>query len=174
MTWPVKKQPGKGGSPSRKREHATLSANEAINTLFSHLGGKDQARLVQLWRHWPMVMGDMLAPLGFPLGHKEKTLLVGAEDAMALQELAMQSEEILERVNAFMSEAFFTKVNVSLMQNKPDLARPRPPAQQPGKPAPLPPPPKLGAKLAHMDPDSPVTRCYQAWMNRAEQKEKKD
>lgn len=154
----------KARGPSRSRENARLSAAGAIGLLFEHLGGADQSRLVQLWRHWEMVMGRDLAALARPLGHKESTLLVGAEDAMALQELSMQVPEILERVNAFMDQDFFRKVRVMLMQDHPDLARPREKREYVAPP--LPPGPSIGAHLGRMNPDSPVTRCYQAWAGR--------
>ncbi|MDL2207517.1 DUF721 domain-containing protein, partial [Desulfovibrio sp. OttesenSCG-928-M16] len=87
MTDKAEKKPGRGQAPWRKRAYATHSVHEAVTKLFISLGGADQARLVELWRHWEMVMGEMLAPLGRPLGHKDATLFIGAEDAMAMQEL---------------------------------------------------------------------------------------
>lgn len=89
-----------------------------------------------------MVLGDELASLARPLGlaWEEKPrsggwrtaaatpsgeagpysdsgnlLLLGAEDGMAMQELQLQAEEILERVNAFMEKPFFARVKVSLI-----------------------------------------------------------
>lgn len=159
-----KKSRPKAAGPSRSRENARLSAAKAIDLLFEHLGGADQGRLVQLWRHWEMVMGPDLSCLGRPLGHKANTLIVGAQDAMAMQELSMQATEILERANAFMDQDFFHKVRVTLMQERPDLARPREEPEY--RAAPLPPGPSLGAHLGRMDPDSPVTRCYQAFAGR--------
>ena len=110
-------------------------------------------------------MGDDLAALAFPLGHKDDILLIGAEDTMAMQELFLQSPEILERANAFMDSEFFLHVKVSLMQGQRDLSRQRP--RRPHSPlAPVPPPKpaRLGALLGKLNPDSPVTRCYQAYL----------
>lgn len=155
----------KKAGPSPVRENARLSAATAIDLLFEQLGGPDQARLVQLWRHWEMVMGENLSALGRPLGRKDRTLLVGAQDAMALQELSLQGPEMLERANAFMDKPFFTRVKVSLMQERPDLARKREqPEYRPEAPAPA---PVLGAHLGRMKPDSPVARCYEAWARQA-------
>ena len=61
-------------------------------------------------RNWP------LWPL--PLGHHKDILLIGAEDAMLMQELHLMSGEILERVNAFMESPFFKSIKVSLVLNK--------------------------------------------------------
>ncbi|MDR0339787.1 MAG: DUF721 domain-containing protein [Desulfovibrio sp.] len=160
----AKAPPVKG--PSRKREYAVRSTAEAVNSLFLHMGGKDQTRLVQLWRHWDMVLGEALAPLGRPLGHKDRALHIGADDNMAMQELSMQSAEILERANAFMGEAFFERVKVLLVQGRPDLARERENIAQPGQAgswAARPAPP-LGGLCGRLNPDSPVTRCYEAFV----------
>ena len=80
-------------------------------------------------------------------------------------ELFLQSPEILERANAFMDSEFFRHVKVSLMQGQPDLSRGRP--RRPHSPlAPAPPsrPARLGALLDKLNPDSPITRCYQAYL----------
>lgn len=165
-------QPKKSSAaPSPKREWRVRSTGEALLKLFEHMGGRHQPRLVQLWRHWDMVLGEYLASLGRPLGHKEGTLLIGAEDTMAMQELSMQSVEILERVNAFMAEGFFEKIKVELMQQRQDLARPKaaaPTSAWADTPhtEPLYPAAPIGAHLGSMKPDSPVARCYEAWVKR--------
>ncbi len=73
-----------------------------------------EARLARLWSNWGMVMGGELALSARPLGRRGRILLVGGEDALVLQELSLQRDEMLERANAFMDEAFFTDVHVSL------------------------------------------------------------
>lgn len=77
--------------------------------------------LVELWRHWAMVMGEELAGLAFPLGQKDEVLLIGAEDNLALQELSFFSAEILCRVNAFLEEPVFASVQLSLLQGRATL-----------------------------------------------------
>lgn len=116
--------------------------------------------LDQLWKNWEMVMGPDLAPLAHPLGHRDGLLLVGAEDHLLLQELTYAVPEILERVNAFMDENFFHKVELRLLSEKTPLNRARPAA------APLPPPPPRPARLGELrlDPESPVGRCYAAYL----------
>lgn len=79
---------------------------------------------------------------------------------MSMQELSLQSGEILERVNAFMEEAFFSEVRVSLALGKNPLdsvmAVPAPrvrPMLECGQ-APS------GMYLESMDRQSVVARCY--------------
>ncbi len=121
-------------------------------------------RLSYLWRNWDMVMGEELRLLAIPLGHRKDTLIVGAEDNMAQQELVYYTYEMLERVNAFLDEPFFTKVQVDLLLGKNALDELALPVIERHIP-PLPPRPKhLGALMGRLDPDSPVTRCYEKYV----------
>lgn len=116
--------------------------------------------LTQLWNNWSMVMGAALAPVAHPLGHREGILLVGAEDHFLMQELSYCVPEILERVNAFMDEPFFQKVELHLLGDRIPLDEIRPTTLLP-----LPPPerPKALGEL-QLDPDSPIGRCYAAYI----------
>jgi hypothetical protein len=130
-----------------------------VDSFLAQLGGKERRHLCALWNNWDLVLVP-LAPLALPLGQEKGALLLGAEDSMALQELVLQGPEILERVNAFMDGPFFLKVRVILAQGRRPLNR-RPP------PRPLPPPsaarpPRLGG--LSLPPDSPVGRCYAAYV----------
>ena len=148
-----------------RREKRLQAAGEAVSSFLDQYGGKERRHLTALWRDWPTVMGDGIAALAFPLGHKDHTLLIGADDSMAMQELSLQSVEILERANAFMDSDFFNQVKVVLMQGQQDLARPRPRRPDtPLRPVPPPKPPRLGSLLGRLDPQSPVTRCYEAYV----------
>jgi hypothetical protein len=154
----------RGKTPSWPRERRLLALGEAAGVFLDSRGGRRRRHLAALWQNWHAVLGGSLAELAFPLGHKDDILLVGAEDSMAMQELSLQSPEILERVNAFMDEGFFRRMQVSLMHGRPALAsQVRSPAAPP--PPVLPPkPPGLGALLGKLDPASPVTRCYEAYV----------
>lgn len=129
-----------------------------------------QSKLWQLWQHWEMVMGPDLAELALPLGHHKDVLLVAACDNMVMQELQMQSDEILERVNAFM-DGRFKSVRLSLPMDRNVLKIGQAwdmdgfgnhehdgsdvvedPAGEQTRPS--------GIYLPEMDPDSPVARCY--------------
>lgn len=150
-----------------KREKRACPAADALFALFDRLGGRERAALNRLWTDWETVMGPGIASLSHPLGHNDDVLLVGADDAMAMQELSLLSQEILERANEHMGEAFFARVTVRLMQGRPDLARPRR-APAPPRPRPLYTPRRVGRHLGSFDPDSPVTRCYEAHVKAGE------
>ena len=125
--------------------------------------------LLELWRHWDTVLGPNLAGLALPLGHREATLLVAAEDHLIMQELSFLTPEILERVNAFLEEDRFQAVQLSLLgKRRPLNAAPR--RVRPLRkvaPHPFAPDPKrLGALWDSMDPETPLGRCYRAYVRR--------
>ena len=144
-----------------EREKRLVASSEALFAVFAKWGGEDQARLTALWKSWEDAVGEDVASLGSPVGHKDAVLSIGAEDTMALQELSLRSGEILESVNAFMEKEFFTKVSVVLLQGRAELNRMQPtgPPPEPVQEAEL---PRLGGIADKLDPDSPVTRCYLA------------
>lgn len=147
------------GSGGGQPDVAPRGVGEFLPAVLAGLGGDAaRLRLVQLWRHWEMVLGPELAPLARPLGHHGESLLIGAEDAMLMQELHLQSGEILERVNAFMEGPFFSCVKVSLCFRRTELDSILPAAVPP--PLPVERPRLTGDALPGMRPDSPVARCY--------------
>ena len=145
-----------------RRERQLFDAGAAANFFLDAHGGKERRHLTALWQNWRTVMGEAIADLAFPLGHKDATLLIGADDNMSMQELSLQSVEILERANAFMDSDFFRQVKVALMQGQRDLSRKR--AQAPYVPFRVPKPPRLGGLAGKLDPQSPVTRSYEAYV----------
>lgn len=127
--------------------------------------GQDPRRehLEQLWKNWGMVMGEEIAALARPLGHREGRLLVGGEDNLVLQELSYYAPEILERANAFMDEEFFGKIELYLLEGRTPLD------ERVCRVLPVPRhelvrPDHLGTLLGRLDPASPVGRCYQAYL----------
>ena len=132
-----------------------------LEKVFISLGASpEQAKLSRLWRSWDAVLGPDLAPLARPLGHHDDKLLIGAEDAVLLQELYYMGPEIVRRANDFLQEDFFTAVKVSLMLDHQDLDAPSPVLERSaGRPQEEIPAPS-GASLGLMDPESAVARCY--------------
>ncbi len=137
---------------------------DMLDRMLQRKGAGTGFRLAQLWRNWDMVMGDELRHLAIPIGHRKSTLIIGAEDNMAQQELTYFTYEIIERVNAFLDEPFFDKVQVDLLLGKPALDEIEMPAIEPYVPALPPRPERLGALLGKLDPASPVTRCYEKYV----------
>jgi len=120
-------------------------------------------RLVGLWRNWAEVVGPEVAELARPLGHRKRILLVGAEDSLALQEVGYYSPEILERVNAFLGEESFDKVQADLLLGRAplDTVGVAPPVHRMGLP---PRPAELGGLGRLKQDDSAIGRCYRAYV----------
>ena len=160
----------------RQKNAQPVPVVEVMASVLAGLGaapgqGEGRARLQQLWLNWEMVMGPDLAPLARPMGHHHDLLLIGAEDAMLAQELHLMAGEMLERVNAFMEQPFFSAIKVSLLMGKAglDKAATRKTASA-DKPVPrlrAPEPPCAdGVYLEAMDPASPVARAYARFIRR--------
>ncbi|MCL1939156.1 MAG: DUF721 domain-containing protein [Desulfovibrionaceae bacterium] len=151
-----------------EREKRVRSSAEGLRLLLHRLGGQEQGRLVSLWKNWDRIMGEDVAALGRPLGHKDQTLNIGADNSMALQELSLRAPEILERANATMGSEFFTEVNVLLLQGKTGLAQDNTSTAHKTTPAAPAPPafegPPIGGLMGKLSPDSPITRCYETFV----------
>ena len=137
------------------------------STLESLLGDKDHANfqqdLVQLWRRWPEIIGTETAQLVKPLGHRQTTLILGAQDAVTLQEASFAQEEILEEIAAFFGRQPFDKVKFELLSNRTPLSElqvgPRMVAPNPGHI------PDVGnLPLEEVETDSAFASCYRAYV----------
>lgn len=103
-------------------------------------------------------MGDDLADLARPLGSRGSLLLVGADNAMAMQELVFYGGELVERANAFLGCPYFDHARVNLASGD---AGPVALAEEEQKPKARPQQPLANGKyLEQMDMASPVARCY--------------
>lgn len=155
-------------SRRRRTEQAEELARRYLQSMSARAGCPEQLRLVELWRNWHLVMGEEISSLCVPVGHKQRRLEVAAEDSMAMQELMYLGHEMVHRANAFMEEAFFEDVKVSLTAGRKGLA---PTSWQdeeaPVRPQRFVPANATGKLLKTMDPDSPVARCYRAWSSRS-------
>ena len=154
------------GKPSSLKERARrlMHVTDALSRFLDNGDGREHAHLTQLWEHWDMVMGEELSPLAVPLGHRKDTLLLAAEDSMAAQEIVMQSVEVLERANAFMNRTYFSRIQVELLMGRTDLSRSLPERHPQPAAYRIPRPENLGSLKGALDPDSPVTRCYEAYL----------
>lgn len=160
-TTPAPRRRWRKGSTGRRG----ASIQEALARFFIKNRGRERFHLLQLWDNWPMVMGEDLAESALPLGAREKTLIIGAEDNMLLHELSFQVNEILSRANAFMHAPYFSQVRLELLQGR----RPLYPRHKPHQglvnlPDTRERPQKLGGLKDKIDPESPAGRAYLAYL----------
>lgn len=131
--------------------------------LLSRYDKKGGLGLVRLWREWETVVGPEVAELARPLGHKDGTLVLFAQDAIAAQQLSYYVFELLERVNAFFGKEVFDKVRFELLDGRVPLglqnnAETSTPILRTKKPS------NLGGLIDKLDPDTAVGRCYLAYV----------
>ena len=152
-----------------KRSSKTTPLSEGLGGWLAAHGMKpQQAMLEQLWRNWEVVMGPDLANVAHPVGHRNGILLIGGDDPCAMQELSYAVPEILERVNAFMDEEFFHKVELHLLMGRRHSLR-RVDITEVPPPPPPPRPPRLGA--LKLPPDSPLAAAYEAYVRMFNEKD---
>ena len=145
-----------------KHEKKARSVSEALNSVLGSPESALELAIARLWRHWPEILGSEMAAMIRPLGHRKETMLLGATNSMVMQEFSYFAQTILDKANAFLGNAYFQEVKIELMAGRPALDESLLPK--------IPPPPKapepdiLGNLLPCMDPSSPVTSCYRAYV----------
>lgn len=145
------------------RSRKLHSVAEAFQSLVERRGDPTIEKRLSLWSHWDSLMGSPIVDLGFPIETKGKTIIMGAENSMAMQELSMLAPTILHRVNEFLGEKMFTKV--VFVQGEPPAKERQARLDYLATPevATMPPPPKqFGHKLSDFSDNSLVSQCYRA------------
>lgn len=154
----------------KSERYRTDNLQEAITRLLAAMGGDPQkAKFASLWQSWSDILGEDLASMAFPLGTDKNRLLVGAEDALAMQEIQFQKDEIREKVNNWLGNEYFEDVRISLMFGQ--KARDGLPDRQLGPetisiPENRPKNVLRGTFLEDMDPNSAVARAYALYVAR--------
>ena len=148
--------------PGRESRHRRVDET-LIMRLLSRYDKKGGLPLVRLWKSWEDVVGPEVAELARPLGHKEGTLVLCAQDSIAAQQLSYYVPELLERVNAFFEQEVFDKVRFELLDGRVPLGRHS--GEEPApRAAPLRKPSNLGGLVGKIDPESAVGRSYMAFV----------
>jgi hypothetical protein len=154
------------GTPFRMSHHhqgeGLRSIRGVLEDFLKRRGASASFQLARLWRSWPEVVGPDLAGLAKPLGHKDRRLILGGEDSITLQEISYFAPDILERVNGFLGGKIFDKISVELIRGRSPLDSVRIGTVPENARVPL--PDDLGELLAILPEDSPVTRCYRAYV----------
>ena len=131
----------------------------------------EQANFHELWSHWTMVLGDELAEAAKPLGVRNKTLRIGANNNLELQEIRMQYDGILNKTNAFMKafghDEFFEKLEFCLFQGKSPITLERELPQHLTYAHP-PWPRNIGKASIDFKDNHALARCYEAYCEQLE------
>ncbi len=130
------------------------------------LGGAEarrRCRVVDAFRDWEAVVGAELAGYVKPLGHRGGELRLGVSDAVVMQEMVFFVPELLARVNGWLGQNHFDKVQFDLIGTRVSLDAVRVPGPVFHEPA-LVRPAKLGALVGKLDPGTPAGRCYEKYV----------
>lgn len=127
------------------------------------MGGDLPPRLSRLWKAWPELVGPQLAEMARPLGHRRRSLILGGEDPIVLQELSFFAQEFLDKANAFLGEDFFDKVLFELIHGRASLDGERVSAGAPPRPK-LTKIQNLGKLDYISESESALGRCYRAYV----------
>ena len=135
---------------------------QALQRFFDKNNGNSDLRLAKLWDAWDTLFDPGIAELIRPLGHTKDVLVLGAEDAIVMQEFTYFSDQILERVNTFLGTPFFARVRIELLKGRSPLntrlLAPVPPKKALARPG------NLGNLTHSMDDTSPVARAYKKYV----------
>lgn len=139
------------------------TAAELLAVFLGRPEARQACRVVDMYRVWPEVVGGELAEHARPLGHRDGILRLGAEDPVAMQEMTFAVPEILARVNAWLGQNVFDKVQFDLIGTRvsldaPQAARPVFYAPKPARPD------HLGGLVGKLDTSTPVGRCYEKYV----------
>lgn len=147
------------------REGVAAAMGDVLSGLVERLGGTARIRLTSLWRVWAEVQTPEIAALAPPLGARGRTLVLGAEDPVVMQELAFMAPELLRRANGFLKEEYFDKVVFELVSGRVPLDGIRGLSAPPPAPR-VKGPRDLGGLADLMASDDPVGRSYRAYVRR--------
>lgn len=130
--------------------------------------------LRELWDNWDMVCPQEVYSLVKPFAYKGKTLFLGADNPVDLQEIRMYYAEILEHVNIFLDSYglnnYFEKLEFSLIQGKKSLLERESMPEHFQRCFP-PRPREYGGKIDFHGNKS-LERCYEAYCNCLDLEEK--
>jgi hypothetical protein len=146
----------------RERQRKICAMDEALKLALNSPEAPLELAIARLWRHWAEILGPDMAEMVRPLGRRKTTMLLGATNSMVMQEFTFLGPEILEKANTFLGTSYFQEVKLELMSGRPSLDHSLLPPSPPKPVAPRPEP--LGNLLPCMDPSSPVTNCYRAYV----------
>lgn len=75
----------------------------------------------RIWEHWPTIAGDPLWMHGQPVGLRDGTLIVEAENAQWMHRYTFHRRRIQSRVNKVLGKGMVTEVFVRLAEGRPGV-----------------------------------------------------
>lgn len=133
-----------------------------VARLLGRLDGQGRGQSARVWPHWAQVVGPTLAAHVRPLAVRGRTLVVGGQEPVILQEMSYFQLEMLERINGFLGQEVFDKIVFELLSGRVPLdaavvAR-RPACREAPRPG------SLGGLERLLTEDSAVGRAYRTYV----------
>jgi predicted nucleic acid-binding Zn ribbon protein len=95
--------------------------SQALDDFFVQNNFRREMDIVRVWINWKTIVGPELAAMAKPLGRRQKSLIVGVENSLIMQEMRFYSTTLLEHINEFLQWNPFDKVKFELLYNKTSL-----------------------------------------------------
>ncbi|MCF8039497.1 MAG: DUF721 domain-containing protein [Desulfohalobiaceae bacterium] len=119
-------------------------------------------QIAGIWKNWSHIVGPRLIELARPLGKRKKTLVIGVENSLAMQELVFYSEQILEQVEEYLGWQPFDKISFELLHNSTSLDQLSLGNDYQARPVKI--PDSIGGLKGRLPEESAVGSCYRAYL----------
>ncbi|MFN2267710.1 MAG: DUF721 domain-containing protein [Desulfonatronovibrio sp.] len=140
------------------------SVDKSINKYLGRIDSDGSRYIfINICNRWDQIVGTEIAALVKPLGQKNKTLILGAQDSIIIQEITFASQQIIDMINDFCGSDIFDKLRVELLKGRTPLDRKL--VHKPHIALPVKKPRQLGNLMGFMSEDSPVARCYSRYVD---------
>ncbi|MFW6055669.1 MAG: DUF721 domain-containing protein [Thermodesulfobacteriota bacterium] len=119
-------------------------------------------QIAGIWNNWSRIVGPRLQELARPLGKRKKTLVIGVENSLAMQELVFYSDQILEQVSDYLGWQPFDKISFELLHNSTSLDQLTLGSDYQVRPVRI--PDSLGGMKGRIPEESAVGSCYRVYL----------
>lgn len=141
---------------------AIRSLAQALDEYIARRNISRELQIAAIWKNWSRIVGPRLQELARPLGKRKKTLVIGVENSLIMQELVFYSDQILEQVREFLGWQPFDKISFELLQNFSSLDQQPLSSDFQAQAAKV--PDALGGLKEKLPEQSPVGSCYRAYL----------
>lgn len=138
------------------------TAFQVLERIVQRQDWERRLQIASIWEQWPRIIGSSLQDLARPLGTRKDTLIIGVENSLVMQECLFYSEQILEKVEAYLGWQPFDKIKFELISDTVCLDEIFVTCDFQKQPARI--PDELGNLLETVPEESPVGSCYRTYL----------
>ncbi len=97
------------------------SIKEVLESFFERFPYKENIEISKLWINWSKALGEEFGEITYPLGRRDKILVIGVKDNVLMQEIYFRKFEILKKIEEFLGFQPFEDVVVEFLGSKTPL-----------------------------------------------------